>query len=280
MVIERYKDRKNLKQSALVKLHDIIFEADSFKGKLFDIVLMGSILLSVLIVIIDSVPSYHLHYGEVFFTIELVLTILFTIEYVLRIISVGKPFKYIFSFYGLIDFISIIPTYLLLFFGGLGYLAILRALRLLRIFRVLKLARYIRAVSLLVQSLNSSKYRIMVFFFTVIIIVTILGSFMYVIEGAESGFTSIPISIYWAIVTLTTVGYGDIAPLTSLGQAFASFIMILGYAIIAVPAGIISIEMSKNHQIITNTQSCHNCHKSMHDDDAKFCKYCGYPLDT
>ncbi len=278
MVKERYKDRKNLKQSALKKLHDIIFEADSFEGKLFDIVLMGSILLSVLIVIIDSVPSYHLHYGDVFFTIELVLTILFTIEYILRIISVGKPFKYIFSFYGLIDFVSIIPTYLLLFFGGLGYLAILRALRLLRIFRVLKLARYIRAVSLLVQSLNSSKYKIMVFFFTVIIIVTILGSFMYVIEGAESGFTSIPISIYWAIVTLTTVGYGDIAPLTSIGQAFASFIMILGYAIIAVPAGIISVEMNKNHQINTNTQSCRNCHKSMHDDDAKFCKYCGCSL--
>jgi voltage-gated potassium channel len=280
MVKERYRDKKKLKPRVLQRLHDVIFEADTFEGKLFDIILMISIFLSVLIVIIDSVPSYHIEYGSIFFTIELVLTILFTIEYFLRIISVGKPFKYIFSFYGVIDFVSIIPTYLLLFFGGLGYLAILRALRLLRIFRVLKLARYIRAVSLLVQSINSSKYRILVFFFTVIIIVTILGSFMYVIEGAESGFTSIPISIYWAIVTLTTVGYGDIAPITSLGQAFASFIMILGYAIIAVPAGIISIEMSKNQKINTNTQSCRNCHKSMHDDDAKFCKYCGCPLDT
>ncbi len=280
MVKERYRDKKKLKPRALQRLHDVIFEADTFEGKLFDIILMISIFLSVLVVIIDSVPSYHIEYGRVFFTIELVLTILFTIEYFLRIISVGKPFKYIFSFYGLIDFVSIIPTYLLLFFGGLGYLAILRALRLLRIFRVLKLARYIKAVSLLVQSLNSSKYRILVFFFTVIIIVTILGSFMYVIEGAESGFTSIPISIYWAIVTLTTVGYGDIAPITSLGQAFASFIMILGYAIIAVPAGIISIEMSKNQKINTNTQSCRNCHKTTHDDDAKFCKYCGCPLDT
>jgi voltage-gated potassium channel len=280
MVKERYRDKKKLKPRALQRLHDVIFEADTFEGKLFDIILMISIFLSVLVVIIDSVPSYHIEYGSIFFTIELVLTILFTIEYFLRIISVGKPFKYIFSFYGLIDFVSIIPTYLLLFFGGLGYLAILRALRLLRIFRVLKLARYIKAVSLLVQSLNSSKYRILVFFFTVIIIVTILGSFMYVIEGAESGFTSIPISIYWAIVTLTTVGYGDIAPITSLGQAFASFIMILGYAIIAVPAGIISIEMSKNQKINTNTQSCRNCHKTTHDDDAKFCKYCGCPLDT
>jgi voltage-gated potassium channel len=280
MVKERYRDKKKLKPRALQRLHDVIFEADTFEGKLFDIILMISIFLSVLVVIIDSVPSYHIEYGSIFFTIELVLTILFTIEYFLRIISVGQPFKYIFSFYGLIDFVSIIPTYLLLFFGGLGYLAILRALRLLRIFRVLKLARYIKAVSLLVQSLNSSKYRILVFFFTVIIIVTILGSFMYVIEGAESGFTSIPISIYWAIVTLTTVGYGDIAPITSLGQAFASFIMILGYAIIAVPAGIISIEMSKNQKINTNTQSCRNCHKTTHDDDAKFCKYCGCPLDT
>jgi len=280
MVKERYRDKMKLKSKVLQRLHDVIFEADTFEGKLFDIILMISIFLSVLVVIIDSVPSYHIEYGSIFFTIELVLTILFTIEYFLRIISVGKPFKYIFSFYGLIDFVSIIPTYLHLFFGGLGYLAILRALRLLRIFRVLKLARYIKAVSLLVQSLNSSKYRILVFFFTVIIIVTILGSFMYVIEGAESGFTSIPISIYWAIVTLTTVGYGDIAPITSLGRAFASIIMILGYAIIAVPAGIISVEMSKNQKINTNTQSCRNCHKTTHDDDAKFCKYCGCPLDT
>lgn len=262
------------------KIHDIIFEADTPIGKTFDIILFVAIILSVIIVMIDSVAEFHERFGKLFYILEWILTILFTLEYILRIITVDKPSKYIFSFYGIIDFLAILPTYLSLFLVGSHYLLIIRVLRLLRIFRVLKLGRYIGAANTLGSALRSSKEKIFVFLEVVTLLVIVVGSLMYLIEGAENGFTSIPKSIYWAIVTVTTVGYGDVAPQTVLGQALASLLMITGYAIIAVPTGIITTELGKAKEKKTqlNTQVCQNCHHSTHDDDAKFCKMCGDPL--
>lgn len=258
------------------RLHEIIFEADTFGGKLFDLLLLLFISLSVIIVMLDSVEEIRNRLGNVLYAAEWAFTIVFTFEYILRIMLVKKPFNYIFSFFGIIDFLAIIPTYLSLFFVGSQYLIVIRALRLLRVFRVLKFTRYTNALYVLIDSLKASKYKIAVFFGAVITMVIILGSLMYLIEGEQSGFTSIPRSVYWAIVTLTTVGYGDIAPQTVVGQAFASIIMVIGYAVIAVPTGIITVEMYKTKA--GNTQVCANCHCSSHDNDAKYCKYCGEKL--
>ena len=263
------------------KLHDIIFEADTPAGKWFDILLMIAILLSVLVVMLDSVDSLNARYGKIFYYTEWVLTILFTIEYILRIIAVKKPSSYIFSFYGIIDFLAILPTYLSLFISGSHYLIVIRILRLLRVFRVLKLMRYVGAANNLRTALKQSQGRIIVFFEVVLVLVVIIGSMMYLIEGPENGFTSIPKAIYWAIVTVTTVGYGDIAPQTVLGQTLASLLMITGYAIIAVPTGIITVEMGKvekTKKVESNTQVCRNCGYDQHDDDAKYCKICGEKL--
>lgn len=261
------------------RIHEIIFEADTPTGKLFDIILMAAIILSVIIVILDSVPSMTKQYGFYFHTIEWILTILFTIEYALRIYTVHKPGKYIFSFYGIIDLLAILPTYLSLFLVGSHYLMIIRILRLMRIFRVLKLARYVRAAKSLSIALRSSREKIIVFLEVVVTIVVIVGSIMYLVEGPENGFTSIPVSIYWAIVTITTVGYGDIAPHTILGQAIASLLMIVGYSIIAVPTGIISGEIVRSsRRNKQNTQVCQNCLFDYHDHDAKHCKKCGEKL--
>lgn len=259
------------------KLHEIIFEADTKAGKLFDIVLLVSIMLSVLIVILDSVSSLNQNYGELFLYCEWFFTILFSIEYVLRLYSVGRPLRYTFSFYGIVDLLSILPTYLTLLIPGGQIFLTIRLLRMLRIFRILKIVQYIGAANKLSEALKASRKRIAVFVFTVFIIVIIVGSLMYAIEGAENGFTNIPKSIYWAIVTLTTVGYGDISPQTPLGQFLASIIMILGYGIIAVPTGIVTSEMTRRAQS-TNTLSCPNCSAEGHDSDAKFCKQCGDPL--
>ncbi len=267
--------QKKLKQS----IHEIIFEADTPMGKLFDIVLLVAIILSVVIVILDSVAPLNEKYGLFFLSVEWVLTILFTVEYVLRIYSVKKPSKYIFSFYGIIDFLAILPTYLSLFVVGSHFLMIIRILRLMRVFRVLKLARYVNAAKSLRVAFNNSKAKIVVFLEFVIALVVIMGSIMYLVEGPENGFTNIPVSIYWAIVTVTTVGYGDIAPHTVFGQALASLLMIVGYAIIAVPTGIISGEIimgsNKKKQ---STQVCQNCLFEDHDFDAKYCKKCGEEL--
>ena len=262
-------------------IHEIIFESDTKKGRVFDFVLFSAIALSVIIVMLDSVASLDEEYGNLFNTLEWGLTILFTIEYILRIITVKKPSKYIFSFYGIIDFLAIIPTYLSLFIGGTEYLLIIRILRLLRIFRVLKLVRYVGAAETLRTALQNSRRKIIVFVEVVLILVVVIGSMMYIIEGPENGFTSIPKSIYWAIVTVTTVGYGDIAPNTVFGQVIASLLMITGYAIIAVPTGIITTEMAKvkGPKINLNTQVCQKCHHQIHDDDALFCKKCGTSLD-
>ncbi|NOY50203.1 MAG: ion transporter [Chlorobi bacterium] len=261
------------------KIHEIIFEADTPAGKSFDIILLIAIILSVFIVLLDSVAELDSKYGILFNSIEWVLTILFTAEYFLRIYTVNKAGKYIFSFYGIIDLLAILPTYLGLFIVGSHYLMIIRILRLLRVFRVLKLARYVSAARSLRTALAGSRAKIVVFLEVVITIVVIIGSIMYLVEGPENGFTNIPVSIYWAIVTITTVGYGDIAPQTILGQSLASVLMIIGYSIIAVPTGIISSEIvisSKKNK--TSTQVCQNCLFDDHDNDALYCKKCGEKL--
>ena len=262
------------------KLHEIIYEADTRSGKLFDVVLLIAILASILLVMLESVGSINSKYGYLLNIGEWIITILFSVEYILRIVSIKKPLKYIFSFYGVIDFLSTIPKYLSLFFLGSHHLAALRALRLLRVFRILKLARYVGESNNLMKALKASKAKIAVFLFFVLILCIILGTVMYMIEGEENGFTSIPRSVYWAIVTLTTVGYGDIAPHTPLGQFIASIIMILGYGIIAIPTGIVTSEMTKNHMnsVDINTQSCKSCSAENHKDDAEFCYNCGNKL--
>lgn len=263
------------------RLYEIIFEADTPAGKAFDLILLIAILLSVIAVSLDSVEIIHIKYKFVFQWAEWILTILFSIEYMLRIYTVKKPLRYIFSFFGIIDFLSVLPTYLSLIFAGSHYLMVIRTLRLLRIFRILKLARYVGAAQTLKSSLKKSSAKIIVFLEVVLVLVIIIGALMYLIEGPENGFTSIPKSIYWAIVTITTVGYGDIAPHTVLGQSLASLLMIVGYSIIAVPTGIITagaIQHNTNQKIINNTQVCQNCHFDQNDDDAKYCKMCGEKL--
>ncbi len=273
------KDKiKNTKWKS--RLHEIIYEADTKEGKLFDILLLILIIVSVVIVMLESVKSIRLEYADFFDISEWIITILFTIEYIARIISIKKPKEYIFSFYGIIDFLSTIPKYLALIFAGTHALLALRALRLLRVFRILKLARFIGASNDFMNALKASKAKIFVFLSFVIILCVILGTVMYLIEGEENGFTSIPRSVYWAIVTMTTVGYGDISPHTPFGQLVASLIMILGYGIIAVPTGIVSAEMTKfeRDKIQTNTQSCSNCTNENHNDKAKYCYVCGENL--
>lgn len=268
------KNKPSLKH----RLHEIIYEADTKGGKLFDVILLIAILASILFVMLESVQSIDEKYGPFLDVAEWVITILFSLEYVLRIVTVKKPWKYIFSFYGIIDLLSTIPKYVSLILIDSHNLAVLRALRLLRIFRILKIARYIGASNRLLLALRSSRAKIAVFLLFVLILCIILGTIMYMIEGAENGFTSIPRSVYWAIVTLTTVGYGDIAPVTALGQLIASAIMILGYAIIAIPTGIVGSEMM-NANIHTNTQSCPNCMRDSHQDGAIFCYHCGDKLN-
>ncbi len=259
------------------KLHEVIFEADTFIGKAFDVVLICAIILSVIVVIFDSVGSYQKQYGLFLYAAEWFFTILFTVEYVLRLLSVRSPLRYARSFFGLIDLLAILPTYLSLFFPGVQYLLTVRILRLLRIFRVLKLTKYITEAQTLKVALIASGRKIGVFLLAVLTLVTVIGSLIYVIEGEKNGFKDIPTSIYWAIVTLTTVGYGDISPKTGLGQLFASIVMILGYGIIAVPTGIVTVELSKTSRALSSAV-CGNCSAEAHDADAVFCKYCGSHL--
>ena len=260
------------------KVHEIIFEADTRAGKLFDIILIISIVLSIIIVMLDSVTFVNKEYGKTIYILEWFFTLLFTIEYFLRLITVGKPFKYASSFFGVVDLLAVLPTYFSLLLPGSQYFLVIRVLRLLRVFRVLKLVQYMGEARLLATALRASKRKIVVFVFTVLTLVIIFGSIMYVIEGEKNGFTSIPRSIYWAIVTLTTVGYGDISPSTPLGQAIAAIIMILGYGIIAVPTGIVTVEMTAVAGKKVSTQACHECSAEGHDHDAKYCKYCGAKL--
>lgn len=268
------------------KLHTIIYEADTPMGKLFDVVLLILILVSVILVMLESVTSIDTHYHDFLYFGEWVITIFFTIEYILRIITVKKASNYIFSFYGIIDFLSTIPLYLSFILAGSNALLAVRALRLLRVFRILKITRYMGEANKLNKALRDSKPKILVFLFAVLILSIIAGTIMYLVEGEQSGFVSIPVSVYWCIVTLTTVGFGDIAPVTPLGQFIAAIIMIMGYGIIAVPTGIVSAEYAskKTHTvddpeyIHVNTQSCQNCNENNHHDNAEFCHKCGSTL--
>ena len=258
------------------RLHEIIFEADTRAGKRFDILLLWVILASVAVVMLESVQLIADAYSTWLFVLEWTFTIFFTIEYILRLISVRKPWRYAISFFGIVDLLSILPSYLALFQLGQSSLRIIRIMRLLRVFRVLKLFGFVRQAKQLRSALRASSPKIAVFLLAVLVATVLMGTVMYIIEDPKDGFTSIPRSIYWAIVTLTTVGYGDIAPQTALGQALAGVIMIIGYAIIAVPTGIVSLEMSKADN--SNTQSCPSCSKEGHDDDATYCKFCGEEL--
>ncbi|MDY0387971.1 MAG: ion transporter [Methanolobus sp.] len=264
------------------RLYDVIFKADTPIGKYFDLLLIVSILLSVLVVMLDSVRSFQIGNEELLHNIEWFFTILFTGEYFLRLICVKSKIRYATSLFGIVDLVAIIPTYLSLFLPGSQFLLVIRILRVLRIFRILKLVKYMNEAELLIRALKASRRKITVFLFTVLALVVILGSLMYLIEGEENGFTSIPYSIFWAIVTLTTVGYGDLVPKTTLGISLASFVMILGFGMIAVPTGIVTVEMSlasidardrARPKII-----CNNCGNQNNDADATFCKHCGRKL--
>lgn len=251
-------------------------------GRLFDIVLLIVIFFSIALVMLESIASVYQEYHSAFYVAEWVITIFFSIEYLLRIISIRKPLRYIFSFYGIVDFLSTIPSYLTFFLGGFNVLFSIRALRLLRIFRILKISRYVGESNRLMEALKNSKAKILVFLFAVLVISIIMGTVMYLVEGPEHGFSSIPLSIYWCIVTLTTVGFGDIHPVTPFGQFVASFIMIVGYGIIAVPTGIVSAEYSRASAktVPTNTQVCPFCAEDKHLNNAKFCHNCGNKLNA
>ena len=260
------------------RLHEVIFEADTPAGKTFDVLLIGSILGSVAAVMLDSVAAVRNSYGPQLTAAEWFFTLLFSIEYLLRLACVGKPLRYARSFYGIVDLLAILPTYLSLLLPGSHYLLVIRILRILRIFRVFKLVQYLSEARMLGQALRASGRKIVVFLITVLTLVIIFGSLMYLIEGEASGYTSIPRSIYWTIVTLTTVGYGDISPQTGLGQSLASLIMICGYGIIAVPTGIVTVEMTRSFRRGVSTQACPECAAEGHDADAVHCKFCGAAL--
>ncbi len=261
------------------RLHAVIYETDTPAGKLFDSALIAAIVVSVLLVMLDSVSWINASYGEAIYAAEWSFTALFTVEYALRLVCVARPARYATSFFGLIDLMAIIPTYLDLLVPGGRYLLVIRVLRVLRIFRTFGLFEYMNEGMYIVQAMKASRKKISVFLLTVLTLVVILGSLMYLIEGAGNGFTSIPRSIYWAIVTMTTVGYGDLAPRTNLGMGLASVVMILGYAILAVPTGIVTVEMVHASAARKSSQSCPSCCAEGHDTDAVFCKLCGGRLN-
>ncbi|NRA67875.1 MAG: ion transporter [Pseudobacteriovorax sp.] len=260
------------------KLYLIIFEADTKAGKLFDIALLWAIVLSVAAVILESVEEIRFQYGGELRTIEWIFTGLFCIEYLVRIYAVRRPFKYIFSFFGIVDLMAMIPTFLGLFIYGSHSLLVVRALRLLRVFRIFKLGRYTGEASTLLAALRASRPKITVFLGGVLGTVLLMGSLMYLIEGEESGFTSIPRAVYWAIVTMTTVGYGDLVPRSDLGQFIASIIMICGYGILAVPTGIVSVELANAERLNLNKYVCEKCHTKSHNLDAIYCYKCGHKM--
>ena len=270
--------KENATESLKLRIHRIIFGTETWSGKMFDMLLIGAILLSVLVVIMESVTSFRLHYQEELRLLEWVFTVLFTVEYFLRILTAKSRSKYIFSFYGMVDLLSIIPTYLSVLVPGAQTLLVIRTLRILRLFRILKLGAYLLAANQLTRAIKNSRQKILVFLYTVITVVIIVGSLMYFIEGEASGFSSIPRGIYWAIVTLTTVGYGDIAPQTNLGQIIAALLMIVGYGIIAVPTGIVTAEMTRDANRPASGRKCSRCDRESRDTEAAYCQYCGTKL--
>jgi voltage-gated potassium channel len=260
------------------RTHEIIFEADTPAGKAFDIALILSIVASVVAVMLDSVRVIHDAYGGFLYAVEWFFTILFTIEYILRLVCVGRPVRYATSFFGVVDLLAIVPTYVSMVVPGSQYLLVIRILRVLRIFRVLKIVQYLSEAEMLLHAMRASRRKITVFLFAVLTLVIIFGSLMYIVEGEQNGFTSIPRSIYWAVVTLTTVGYGDISPKTGFGQAIAAIVMIMGYGIIAVPTGIVTVELAKGSKARVSTQACPQCSVEGHAVDAVYCKSCGERL--
>ena len=270
-----------------VRLHEVIYEADTPMGKWFDLILLFVIILSVILVMLESVKDIDARYHSILLSLEWAITLFFTVEYIARIICIRKPAHYIFSFYGIIDFLATIPLYLSYLIAGSQVLLAVRALRLLRVFRILKLVHFIGEASQLKEALKASRTKITVFIYVVVILSILLGTVMYLIESDEAGFTSIPRSIYWTIVTLTTVGYGDIAPQTTVGQLIATIVMILGYGIIAVPTGIVTVEFARQGgktqaarapDVALNTQACPACGAEGHRDGAGYCYKCGSAL--
>lgn len=259
------------------RIYEVVFEAETTPGKVFDITLITLIIFSVVAILLESVRDIRLVYGRELFVAEWFFTVLFSIEYLLRLTAVKRPLRYVFSFYGLVDLMAILPTYISLLVPGTHYLLAIRILRLLRIFRVLKLATYISESRVITTALQRSRRKITVFLVAILTIVIVVGSLMYAVEGEENGFTDIPTSIYWAIVTLTTVGYGDLSPKTGLGKLLASVVMIIGYGIIAVPTGIVTAELARAAKP-ASTHVCPECHAEDHDLDAVHCKYCGAKL--
>ena len=275
--------RRNYLNRLRARIYVIIYHTDTFAGRFFDVALLVVILLSVLTVILESIPTVNQQYHTQFRNMEWVYTVLFTIEFLLRIWVSPKSKRYLFSFFGMVDLISVLPTYLSLFISGTQYFLVIRVLRLLRIARIFKLSHFIKEGQVLTTALRASLPKILVFIGTVLTMVVIIGSVMYVVEGGKHGFTSIPKSIYWAIVTLTTVGYGDIAPQTSLGQFLAAVVMLLGYGIIAIPTGIVTVEMANINRVPgpgpgQSAVFCSHCLKQNHEPGAKFCNACGSPL--
>ena len=259
------------------RIHEVVFESDTPAGRAFDVTVISLILISVAAVVLESVRGIREVFGRELLLVEWTLTVLFTIEYLLRLVAVKRPFRYALSFYGIVDLVAILPTYLSLFIPGSHYFLAVRILRLMRIFRILKLSEYTSEARVISSALSASRKKIFVFLVAVLTIVTVVGSLMYVVEGEENGFVDIPTSIYWAIVTMTTVGYGDLSPKTGLGKFLASVVMILGYGIIAVPTGIVTAELARAGKPESG-QVCPECHAEPHDIDALHCKYCGTKL--
>ncbi len=270
-------DRLATRSRWRARLHEVIFEADTPAGRAFDVCLLVAILVSVIAVMLESVASIRREYGGVLRAVEWTVTVVFTIEYALRLVAVDRPWRYARSFFGVVDFLAVVPTYLALALPQAQSLMVIRTVRLLRVFRILKLAHFLGEAQQLVLALRASRRKITVFLGGVVTIVVVMGALMYLVEGEEHGFTSIPTSMYWAVVTMTTVGYGDIAPRTTVGQLLASVLMILGYAIIAVPTGIVSVEMARTGRAVSR-QACPACGAEGHDVDATHCKYCGAHL--
>ncbi|WP_288369653.1 ion transporter [uncultured Algoriphagus sp.] len=263
------------------RLAQIVFDHNDKASRTFDLVLLALIFGSVLVAVLDSVGELHDVYGDTFYILELLFTFLFTIEYILRIWLTSKTFRYVTSFFGIVDLLAILPVYLSFFVVNIQLLTVVRALRLLRVIRILKLGRYLSEADFIKESLKASMAKIQIFLFTVLTVVLIMGTLMYLVEGPAAGFTSIPRGMYWAIVTLTTVGFGDITPETPLGQFIASLIMLLGYAIIAVPTGIVSSEMAKRRkpEEIIHTKACHSCGEEGLGLNDLYCRHCGEELD-
>ncbi|MCC4265127.1 ion transporter [Oceanimonas baumannii] len=260
-------------------LYTVIFGTETPAGRRFDIALILAILLSMVVLLLDSVGSIRAEYGLLLYRLEWGFTLLFTIEFALRVYCAQSRIAYLRSFYGIIDLLAVLPTYLVIFMPGASFLLMVRLLRVLRVFRVLKLLRYVDEANLLMRSLNQSRRKILVFFSSLFILVTLFGSLLYVVEGPENGFTSIPTGIYWAIVTITTVGFGDITPQTWLGRGIAAVTMLMGYAIIAVPTGIITAELGREMRKEYNRRHCPQCDRSGHERDARFCNHCGAELE-